>query len=68
MDKTVNTLTGRTLLSKSELAKYLGISVRGVEGLMAAHKIPYFALGHRTVRFDLHKVVVALERFEVKAR
>jgi len=53
-------------LTKADLAEFLGISVRGVEGLMAARKIPYFVLGHRTVRFELNRVMTALNGFEVK--
>ncbi len=63
----VKPLTAHPFLTKRELAKHLGVSVRGVEGFMAARKIPYYTLGHRTVRFDLEKVMVALGSFEVKA-
>lgn len=68
MDTIVKPQAGQTFLTKRELAKHLGVSVRGVEGLMAARKIPYYTLGHRTVRFDLQKVMAALSGFEVKAQ
>jgi excisionase family DNA binding protein len=66
MDKIEPEKGSKQLLTKRELAGYLGMSVRGVEGLMAARKIPFFSLGHRTVRFDFARVVRALERLEVK--
>jgi hypothetical protein len=68
MDKNINVAPAQPFMNKAQLAKHLGISVRGVEGLMAARKIPYFSLGHRTVRFDLHRVMAALSAFEVKNR
>jgi hypothetical protein len=34
---------------------------------MAARKIPFLKLGHRTILFDPKKVDDALQRFEVKA-
>ena len=54
-------------MNKRDLAAHLGISVRGVEGLMHARKIPFFTFGHRTVRFDLQRVLAALADYEVKA-
>lgn len=68
MDKIVRTSAGRPLLTKRELAKHLGVSVRGIEGFMASRRIPYFTLGYRTVRFDLERVLTALDSYEVKAR
>ena len=66
VDKSANKPSAESLLTKKELAAYLGVSVRGVEGLMAARKIPYYSLGYRTVRFDLDKVLAAMDRFQVK--
>ena len=57
----------KRILNKVELAAELGMTKRGVEELMRTRKIPFFALGHRTVRFDWEKVQQALLRFEVKA-
>ena len=54
-------------LNKAELAAALGMTKRGVEELMRARKIPFLALGHRTVRFDWEKIQQALLRFEMKA-
>ena len=54
-------------LTKSELAGALGMSKRGVEGLMRRRKIPFLTLGHRTVRFFWPAVEKALGRLEHKA-
>jgi excisionase family DNA binding protein len=54
-------------LTKSELAAVLGMTKRGVEELMYSRKIPFLALGHRTVRFEWEKVRKALARFEQRA-
>ena len=59
--------TGTDYLNKLELAAKLGITRRGVEELMRAHKSPYLALGHRTVRFFWPAVEKALARLEHKA-
>lgn len=59
---------GNRLLTKRDLAKHLSLSVRGVERLMARRTIPYFVLGHRTVRFDPTRVKAALAKLEVRAR
>ena len=55
------------LLTKDQLAKRLGLKRRGVEGLLAARKIPALRISGRCVRFDWPKVKAALEKFEVKA-
>jgi len=34
---------------------------------MYARKLPYLKIGHRSVLFQVEKIVEALERFEVKA-
>jgi len=54
-------------LNKTQLAQLLDLTKRGVEELMHARKIPFLALGHRTVRFDWEQVRKALARFEMKA-
>lgn len=53
------------LIDKDALAGYLGLKRRGVECLMAKRRIPYIRVGGR-IRFQLSKVLKALERFEVK--
>jgi excisionase family DNA binding protein len=54
-------------LNKQELAAKLGITRRNVEEMMRRRKIPFIALGHRTVRFHWPSVEKALGRFEHKA-
>ena len=54
-------------LNKMELAGELGLKKRGVEELMRLHKIPFLAIGHRTVRFHWPSVQKALTKFETKA-
>jgi excisionase family DNA binding protein len=54
-------------LTKKELADELSLTKRGIEELMRCRKIPFIALGHRTVRFVLAEVEKALGRFEHKA-
>jgi hypothetical protein len=58
---------GTDYLNKVELAARLGITRRGVEELMRTRKIPYLALGHRTVRFFWPSVERALSKFEHRA-
>lgn len=55
------------LLTKEELMTALALpSTRMVDELMRKRKIPYLRLGHKTVRFDLAKVLSAIQRLEVK--
>jgi excisionase family DNA binding protein len=54
-------------LTKAELALELRMTKRGVDELMRRRKIPFLALGHRTVRFDWEQVCKALARFEHRA-
>ena len=56
-----------TYLTKSELAAQLQISVRQLEKLVEAKKLPITRLGKRCVRFDLQSVKQALGLLEVKA-
>jgi hypothetical protein len=56
------------LLTKEELRERLNLpSTRMIDQMMRQRKIPYIKLGHRTVRFDYEKVLVALEKLEYKA-
>jgi excisionase family DNA binding protein len=54
-------------LTKDELAAMLGITRRGVECLMKSRRIPYTKIGTH-VRFQLDRVMQALDGFEVRAR
>lgn len=53
------------LVTKKQVAKAIGISVRTVEGMMARKVIPFFKLSPRLVRFSLGRVKAALNRYEV---
>ena len=56
------------LLTKEELRQRLNLpSTRMVDELVRKRKIPHLKLGHRTVRFNLTKVLGALSKFELKA-
>jgi hypothetical protein len=54
------------LLCKRELAAALAVSPRTVENWLAAKKIPHLRLSPRLTRFDLPKVLAALDRYEVR--
>ena len=56
------------LLSKQELCEKLGLpSTRIIDEMMRRRRIPLIKMGHRTVRFDLSRVITALGRMEVLA-
>ena len=59
--------TSIKLLKKNELASYLQISIRQLEKLADAKKIPVTRLGKRCVRFDPDSVQQALGLLEIKA-
>lgn len=60
--------SGSELLTKEDLRLRLNLpSLRMVEELMRKRKIPYLILGHKTVRFELPKVMEALLKLEKKA-
>lgn len=52
------------LWTKREAANYLGITVRGVEAMVKARRIPVIRLGHRTVRFAKARIDEALAKLE----
>ena len=58
---------GKLYLSKLELAEKLSVTKRVIEEMMYRHKIPFLALGHRTVRFYWPAVEKALAKLELKA-
>jgi predicted DNA-binding transcriptional regulator AlpA len=62
---TVNYGLGR-LLSKHEVADVCGVSKRTVDNWLAKKLIPQLRLSARLTRFDLSKVLDALNRYEVK--
>ena len=56
------------LLTLDELARALGETPRTIRNWRAKKLIPYFALGHRTLRFRLNSVLAALEKRQIKGR
>jgi excisionase family DNA binding protein len=52
-------------ITKTELAKFLGVSPRTVDSYVSSRRIPYIKLG-RLVRFRLADVERALQRFTVE--
>ncbi len=61
----VSTLPPRVLFRKDETARWMNVSVRTLEGWMAAKRIPYIRAGG-TVLFNLQHVAKALERFTIQ--
>jgi len=57
----------QTLVNILSLSQYVGVPVRTLRTFMAARKIPYLKIGHRTVLFDPEKVGEALRRFGIRA-
>jgi hypothetical protein len=55
------------LLTKDELAQRLRLTRRGVEGLVAAKKIPVIRISHQIVRFSWPQVRAALDKLTVQA-
>ncbi len=65
MDGNAGTLTPRGV-SKQELADAYGVSTRTVDAWLAQKRIPVLRLSARLLRFDLDKVGMALDRYEVR--
>jgi excisionase family DNA binding protein len=63
-----NTTTGQTngtdsqYQSKQQIAQRLGVSVRTIESLMAARKIPFIRISRKLVRFPVAEVDAYLRR------
>jgi excisionase family DNA binding protein len=55
------------LVNSKQLAAELGQSQRTIRSWIAARKIPFLKVGHRTMLFSPEKVLLALEKFEIKA-
>lgn len=62
-----STWYGNSYLNKRQLAAQLQISIRQLEKLVDAKKIPVTRLGKRCVRFDPDSVKQALNLLEIKA-
>jgi len=56
----------RKLVDIEKLSKETGFPIRTLRSFIAGGKIPFFKIGHRTMRFDPVKVEKALQRFEIK--
>jgi excisionase family DNA binding protein len=54
------------LLTKREIATVLNVSPRTIDNWVAQKRIPFFRLSPRLLRFDLRKVQIAIERYEVR--
>jgi excisionase family DNA binding protein len=55
------------LVNSKQLAAELGQSQRTIRSWIAARKIPFLKVGHRTMLFSPEKVLAALQKFKVKA-
>jgi excisionase family DNA binding protein len=55
----------RQFLSKRQLAEVLGVSPRTIENWLSERRLPQLRLSPRLTRFDLTKVLAALDRYEV---
>lgn len=55
-----------SLQNKKQIADLLGLTVRGVECLVAARKIPVIRISRKCTRFSAERVLAALKKFEVK--
>lgn len=55
---------GRLLLTKTELARRLGVSVRLIEKWTAHGVVPALRPSPRMVRYELPRVLAALRKYE----
>lgn len=60
-------VSDRTLARELSERLDANITVQSIALWRRSGKIPYVKLGYRTLRYDLHKVLAALVRREVKA-
>jgi len=56
----------RKLLTEEQLLGYVPITKRQLRELRFKRKIPYHALGHRTLLYDLEAVLRALDKLQIK--
>lgn len=52
------------LITKEQLAEHLGLKVRGIQTLTERGVIPVYKISHRCVRYDLTRVMEALQHCE----
>jgi hypothetical protein len=55
------------LLKSRELAEKLNVSTRCIDNWMRQRKIPVLRIGKRMNRFHLGDVLLALQKYEIKA-
>jgi len=55
----------RRLISKREVAKLSSVSVRTIDNWVRQKRIPVHRFSSRCIRFDLPKVLNALDKFEI---
>lgn len=53
------------LLDRKQLAAYLGLTVRGVDGLLKRGLITHFRIGRKCLRFRFGDIQADLERLKV---
>ena len=64
----ISATTATGLLTKEQLRECLNLpSTKMVDAMMRKRMIPYQKWGHKTVRFELSKVLKALAKFECAA-
>jgi hypothetical protein len=56
----------RNLVTEDGLLEVLPLTPRQVRELRDQRKIPFIKFGHRSVMYNLEKVLAALERLEIK--
>ena len=55
-----------SLPNTQDIARYFGVSPRTVDRWRAEKRIPFLALGHRTIRYRWKDVEAALERHKIQ--
>jgi excisionase family DNA binding protein len=63
-DSAANTL--RTLVTKKQIAQLLSVSVRTIDNWVREKRIPVHRFSARCIRFNLPKVLSALNKFEIR--
>jgi hypothetical protein len=54
------------LIEEEELLKHVPMTPRLLRELRYQRKIPFVRLSYRAIRYDLKKVMAAIERLEIK--
>jgi hypothetical protein len=56
----------RNIVTEEGLLEVLPLTPRQLRELRDQHKIPFIKFGHRSVMYNLEKVLAALEKLEIK--